>query len=80
MPLAFLPSYQVTLERTGTSVNELVKKLRGTRYPVISRVLKNKILLDLRSLLEEADELLIETIEQTFPRSAEEDTGVGFEP
>ncbi|NLJ56480.1 MAG: L-seryl-tRNA(Sec) selenium transferase [Firmicutes bacterium] len=80
LPLAFLPSYQVTLERTGTSVNELVKKLRGTRYPVISRVLKNKILLDLRSLLEEADELLIETIVQTFPRSAEEETGGGFEP
>jgi L-seryl-tRNA(Ser) seleniumtransferase len=80
LPLASLPSYQVTLERTGTNVNELVKKLWGARQPVISRVLKNKILLDLRSLLEEADELLIETIVQTFPWSAEEETGGGSGP
>ena len=60
--------------------NELVKKLRGARYPVISRVLKKKILLDLRSLLEESDELLVETVVQTFPQSEEAETGGFSEP
>lgn len=80
LPLASLPSYQVTLECAGASAAELVKKLREARHPVITRVLKNKILLDLRSLPAESDELLVKILAETFPLAGEVETGGIYEP
>lgn len=80
LPMASLPSFQVTLECAGASIAGLVKKLREARRPVITRVRKDKILLDLRSLPEEEDEMLIEMVARTFPLSAGVETGGVYEP
>ncbi len=62
LPLVLLPSFQVVLESLQISAGELVQKLRKARPPVIARVKKDRVLLDLRTIREEEDGPLLETI------------------
>lgn len=66
LPLVGLPSYQVSLESKSVSAGEMAQKLRRAKPPVIARVRREKVLLDLRSLKEEEDKLLLETIIRTL--------------
>lgn len=75
LPLAALPSYQVTLECAGVSSAELAQILRRARHPVIARVRKKKILLDLRSLQEEDDGMLVKILTETLSRGGVVKTG-----
>ena len=62
LPLVSLPSVQVTLENPRISSGEISKRLRKASPPVVARVKKDKVLLDLRSLRAEEDELLIKVL------------------
>ena len=75
LPLAALPSYQVTLECAGASTAELVKIMRKAKRPVIARVRKKKILLDMRSLQEEDDGLLIKILTEILSQGGAAKTG-----
>lgn len=61
-----LPSFQVSLESESISAGELLKKLRMSKPPIIARVRRGKVLLDLRSIKEEEDRLLLDTVIRTL--------------
>lgn len=58
VPGQMLPSYIVALQPKDISVNELEKRLRLGEPPIIARISKDRLLLDVRTLLE-TDELII---------------------
>ncbi|MDO9536256.1 MAG: L-seryl-tRNA(Sec) selenium transferase, partial [Bacillota bacterium] len=62
MPLVSLPSFQVTLDCPQIKPTALAERLRWGRPPVVARVRNEKVLLDLRSLREEEDRLLLEAV------------------
>lgn len=62
MPLVSLPSFQVTLECSQIKPAVLAERLRWGRPPLFARVRNEKVLLDLRSLREEEDRLLLLTV------------------
>lgn len=66
LPLALLPSVQICLEQEEESAGLLAAKLRRANPPVIARVHKNRLLLDLRSLSVEDDDFLVQILLQTF--------------
>ncbi|NMB35912.1 MAG: L-seryl-tRNA(Sec) selenium transferase [Firmicutes bacterium] len=77
LPLAALPSYQVTLAGRRVGTAKAVRMLRDADRPVIARVRKKKILLDLRSLQEEEDGLLVETLLGVLSQVDKVETGGG---
>jgi L-seryl-tRNA(Ser) seleniumtransferase len=77
LPLASLPSFQVSLECENINAGELVQKMRSSKPPVIARVRKQKVLLDLRSLQEEEDRLLLEALVDTLGDTGQERHGGG---
>ncbi|MEW5921876.1 MAG: L-seryl-tRNA(Sec) selenium transferase [Bacillota bacterium] len=62
LPLASLPSTQICLETHEENAGLLAAKLRRANPPVIVRVHKNRLLLDLRSIMADEDELLARTL------------------
>jgi len=50
-----LPTYLLTLERAGTSPDALERQLRALTPPVIARIERDRVLLDLRTVLPEED-------------------------
>jgi L-seryl-tRNA(Ser) seleniumtransferase len=77
LPLVSLPSCQVSLELRGVNAGELAQKLRRSKPPVIARVRKQRVLLDLRSLKEEEDKMLLETLVRTFGSAGPGQNGGG---
>ncbi len=66
LPLVSLPSCQIFVEPAQVNAGALAAKLRRADPPVIARVQKNRVLFDLRSLLENEDELLLKSIKSIF--------------
>lgn len=62
LPQVFLPSCQITLESRKINAGELAEGLRQGRPPIIARVRKERVLLDLRSLREEEERLFLDTL------------------
>jgi L-seryl-tRNA(Ser) seleniumtransferase len=62
LPQALLPSCQLTLRCPGISAGKLAERLRQASPPVIVRVKKDRVLIDLRSISEEDDSLLLDTV------------------
>ena len=62
-PTSKIPSWSVVLN--GNAM-ELEQRLRGGRIPVITRIIENKIWLDVRSVLPTDDELLITLIREMY--------------
>ncbi|MGI6317236.1 MAG: L-seryl-tRNA(Sec) selenium transferase [Dethiobacteria bacterium] len=62
LPQALLPSCQLTLRYPGISAGKLAERLRQARPPVIVRVKRDMVLIDLRSISEEDDRLLLDTV------------------
>ncbi len=58
LPLASLPSVQLCLETNRENIGLLAAKLRRADPPVIVRVHKNRLLLDLRSVMAHEDKIL----------------------
>jgi L-seryl-tRNA(Ser) seleniumtransferase len=66
LPQAFLLSCQLTLQCPGINAGKLAERLRRARPPVIVRVRKEKVLMDLRAISEEEDSLLLDTVARTL--------------
>ena len=62
LPLVSLPSYQLSLEAKDMKARILSEKLRMVELPVLTRVKKRRVLVDLRSVAEEDDETLLEML------------------
>jgi L-seryl-tRNA(Ser) seleniumtransferase len=77
LPLVSLPSSQISLGLKGVNAGELAQRLRKAKPPVIARVKRQRVLLDLRSLREEDDKELLETIVRTFSSSGMGKNGGG---
>lgn len=72
-----LSSSQISLGLKGVNAGELAQRLRKAKPPVIARVKRQRVLLDLRSLKEEDDRELLETIVRTFSSSGMRKNGGG---
>lgn len=62
LPLHELPSWIIQIKPTSIPVNEFEKALRHQSVPIIARINKDAILLDVRTIDEEAYSYVIETI------------------
>ena len=61
-PEVDLPTALVALERTGLGVSALEGRLRGLTPPVIARIERDRVLLDLRTVFPDQDEQLLELL------------------
>jgi L-seryl-tRNA(Ser) seleniumtransferase len=67
LPGETLPSFAIGLE--SSSPDELARQLRHGATPVIGRIADGRLLLDVRTVLEDQDEMLIEAV-HTVMRNA----------
>jgi L-seryl-tRNA(Ser) seleniumtransferase len=70
-PGASLPSFAVALEHTGISETTLAARLRRVDPPIVGRTCDRRVWLDLRTVPEEQDDLLIRRIGAAFLTTAE---------
>ncbi len=66
LPGETLPSFAVAL--SGAAPDDLARRLRLSAPPVIGRIADERLLLDMRTVLEEQDEILVEAIHDTMTR------------
>ena len=64
MPEQDIPSFGVALTRDGQSAETLAGLLRAARTPVIGRIRKDRVLLDMRGMTEDEAPALIATLDQ----------------
>ena len=57
-PTAVLPTRQLAMTCQGLSPDEIAVRLRAANRPVVARVEDGRVLLDLRTVFPEQDELL----------------------
>jgi L-seryl-tRNA(Ser) seleniumtransferase len=72
-PGASLPSFAVALEHTGMNETTLAAQLRRLDPPIVGRISDHRVLLDLRTVPEEHDELLVRRIGAAFRTSEPEE-------
>jgi L-seryl-tRNA(Ser) seleniumtransferase len=72
-PGASLPSFAVALEHTGMNETTLAAQLRRLDPPIVGRISDHRVLLDLRTVPEEHDELLVRGIGAAFRTSEPEE-------
>ena len=63
-PSAFLPTTLIALTSENLSANDLAARLRAANPPVVARVDEGRVLLDLRTVFPEQDEVLRQAIAQ----------------
>lgn len=68
MPLCKLPTKVLTISCNEISANELDKRLRNYKIPIITRTLKDKILLDLRTIMEDDYDIIVNAINAALYR------------
>ncbi len=61
-PSAVLPTRLIALTREGLPADELCARLRASNPPVIARVEDGRVLLDLRTVFPEQDEVLVQAL------------------
>lgn len=80
LPLAALSSVQICLDTGGENAGLFAAKLRRANPPVIVRVHKNRLFLDLRTILPHEDEPLARTLLEVFAARSgaqqQEETGI----
>jgi L-seryl-tRNA(Ser) seleniumtransferase len=69
LPLQALPTRVLALRQVGVSAATLEEKLRKSEPPVIARVKEEEVVLDLRTVAEEEEPLLIEAIRRALEGS-----------
>jgi L-seryl-tRNA(Ser) seleniumtransferase len=65
-PVQLLPTYVVTLKPNHGSVHQLEKRLREGNPPIIARVSKEEILLDVRTIGDDEGNLIVAGIERSI--------------
>lgn len=68
MPLHKLPTKTIVISKEGISADMLEGLLRRGEHPVICRIHKNKVILDVRTIFEDEFELLAEAVEAAVCR------------
>jgi L-seryl-tRNA(Ser) seleniumtransferase len=66
LPLQELPTIVVTIKPLGFSVNELEESLRKGDPPIISRISKDELILDVRTVFDEEIPLLVAGLEKAL--------------
>jgi L-seryl-tRNA(Ser) seleniumtransferase len=66
LPLQTLPTRVVAIRPLKTSAASLEERLRRNRPPVIARVKEEEVLLDLRTVAEEEEEVLLEAVRKAL--------------
>ncbi len=61
-PSAILPTRLIALTHADLSADELCARLRASAHPVIARVEEGRVLLDLRTVFQEQDAVLVEEL------------------
>ena len=62
MPLHKLPTKVISIYSERVSANELDKRLRAYKTPIITRILKDKILIDIRTVREDEYGTIVEAL------------------
>jgi len=65
-PVQLLPTYVVTLKPDHGSVHQLEKRLRKGNPPIIARVSKEEVLLDVRTIGNEEENFIVDGIEKSI--------------
>ncbi len=65
-PVQLLPTYVVTLKPDHGSVHQLEEKLREGKPPIIARVSKEEVLLDVRTIGDDEGNLIVDGIEKSL--------------
>ena len=65
-PVQLLPTYVVTLNPDHGSVHQLEKRLREGNPPIIARVSKEEVLLDVRTIGNEEENFIVDGIEKSI--------------
>ena len=65
-PVQLLPTYVVTLKPDHGSVNQLEERLREGKPPIIARVSKEEVLLDVRTIGDDEGNLIVDGIEKSI--------------
>ena len=68
MPLHKLPTKTIAISKEGMSADKLEALLRSGENPVICRIHKNKVILDVRTVFEDEFDLLIQAVETAIGR------------
>jgi L-seryl-tRNA(Ser) seleniumtransferase len=61
-PSSVLPTRLLALTRAGLSADELAARLRANDPPIVARVEDGRVLLDLRTVFEEQDDLIVRAL------------------
>lgn len=67
-PSSALPTRVLAISAAGMSADELSRRLRAWDTPIIARVEEGRVLLDLRTVFPEQDEIVVQSINQVFER------------
>jgi L-seryl-tRNA(Ser) seleniumtransferase len=65
-PVQQLPTYVVTLKPDHGSVHHLEKRLREANPPIIARVSKEEVLLDVRTIGNEEENLIVDGVAKSI--------------
>jgi L-seryl-tRNA(Ser) seleniumtransferase len=75
LPLQALPTMVIAIKPCSLSVNDLEKRLREGSPPIISRIHKEELVLDLRTIFDEEIPLVEEGIGKALINNAEHHRG-----
>lgn len=62
LPESTIPSYGFSIRPKKLSVNTFEKILRGLKFPIIARIEKERILFDVRTILEDEEKILVDEL------------------
>ena len=66
LPDIFIPSFAVALKPVFISVSEFEKRLRDLEVPIIARIEKDMLCLNMRTIVKEDEALIVKGIEQVL--------------
>jgi L-seryl-tRNA(Ser) seleniumtransferase len=70
LPIYEMPTKVVTVDTGEVSLNDLEKKLREYRIPVVTRISRNRLILDVRTIKEEEFEIIEAALKWAFSELA----------
>jgi L-seryl-tRNA(Ser) seleniumtransferase len=70
MPDHPLPTYLLAVDSPSLSAQKLSRLLRENDFPVITRILKNKVVFDMRTLLKGEDKIILEAVKRIASSSS----------
>jgi L-seryl-tRNA(Ser) seleniumtransferase len=66
MPLHKMPTKAVSIKLKGASLMELEEKLRAYKTPVIARINKDRLMMDVRTIMDDEFEVIVSALRWAF--------------